>query len=198
MKCHLIALALPALLGGCLLAPNAYYEPSCPEGELRQTLTACEVFGPAQNLVVAIDRSLDLVVSAEPFNYATDTRDYGATVSFVFLSDQAITIPNTDIVALIDGRDVPLAFIEDRAASSRNSIGPILPEETSYRRIRLQGQPVRSGVFSRITLLYGVPGEAPEAFSVTPPTVQVGARAFDAPEVTFKKKTNITSYSLNC
>ena len=99
MKCHLIALALPALLGGCLLAPNAYYEPSGPEGELRQTLTACEVFGPAQNLVVAIDRSLDLVVSAEPFNYATDTRDYGATVSFVFLSDQAITIPNTDIVA---------------------------------------------------------------------------------------------------
>lgn len=198
MKPHLIAFALPALLGGCLLSPNAYYEPSGPEGELRQTLTACEVFGPAQNLVVAIDPSLDFVVSAEPFNYATDAQDYRATVSFMFLSDQTITIPNTDVVALIDGRDAPLAFIEDRAASSRTSLGPILPEETSYRRIRLQGQPVRSGVFSQITLLYGVPGEAPEAFSVTPPTVQVGARAFDAPEVTFKKKTNITSYSLNC
>ena len=139
----LISVFLSPHLGGCLLAPNSYYEPTGPNGVLRQTMTACEAFGPAQNLVVKIEPSLDLVISAEPFNYATSNRDYGATLSLGFLSDQPMSIPNADVTAIINGREVPLDFIENGAVSSRTSIGPILPEEISYRRSSIQGLHVR-------------------------------------------------------
>lgn len=190
---------LPLLLtSGCLLAPNAYYEPSGPEGILRQTLTACEAFGPAQNLVVALQPSLDLVVSAEPFDYASDTPNYGATLSLMFLSDEAITVPDTSAIALIDAAEVPLDLIEDRDVSRRTSIGPVLPEKTTYRRIRLYGEPIRDGAFSQIVLTYGVPGKTPEVFEVTPPTVQVGTELVASPPIKLEKKSKITSYSLNC
>ena len=190
---------LPLLMSsGCLLAPNAYYEPSGPEGVLRQTLTACETFGPAQNLVVALQPSLDLVVSAEPFNYASDTLNYGATLSFMFLSGEAITVPDISVLALIDGAEVPLDLIEDRDVSDRTSIGPVLPETTTYRRIRLYGEPIREGAFSKIVLTYGVPGETPEKFEVTPPTVQAGKELVASPPIKLEKKSKITSYSLNC
>ncbi|MEL6857943.1 MAG: hypothetical protein AAFO74_06125 [Pseudomonadota bacterium] len=190
---------LPLLMStGCLLAPNAYYEPSGPEGVLRQTLTACETFGPAQNLVVALQPSLDLVVSAEPFNYASDTLNYGATLSFMFLSGEAITVTDTSALALIDGAEVPLDLIEDRDLSSRTSIGPVLPETTTNRRIRLYGEPIREGAFSQIVLTYGVPGETPQEFEVTPPTVQAGKELVASPPIKLEKKSKITSYSLNC
>lgn len=198
MKHILISVLLSPLIGGCLLAPNHYYEPSGPDGVLRQTMTACEAFGPAQNLVVAIDPSLDLVISAEPFNYASDTQEYGATLSFMFLSDEAISVPSTTTSALIDGREVLLDLIEDRIVSNRTSIGPALPEETTYRRIRLYGEPIRTGAFSQIILTYGVSGETPEEFAVTPPTVRTGTKLIDSPRIKLEKKSTITSYSLNC
>ncbi|MEL6727380.1 MAG: hypothetical protein AAFP81_08080 [Pseudomonadota bacterium] len=198
MTRQIAAILLPSLLAGCLLAPNAYYEPSGPEGELRQTLTACEAFGPAQNLVVAVDPSLDLIVSAEPFNYASETQNYGATISLVFLSDKAIDVPNIGAIALIDGSEISIDFIEDTDVSGRTSVGPVLPEDSPYRRIRLRGKPVRSGVFAQISLIYGLSGDAPKVFVLQPPNARVDDRLIVSPTITFEQKTTVTSYSLNC
>ncbi|MEO0451253.1 MAG: hypothetical protein AAFZ74_13155 [Pseudomonadota bacterium] len=198
MKRRIAAILLPPLLTGCLLAPNAYYEPSGPERELRQTLTSCEAFGPAQNLVVVVDPSLDLVVSAEPFNYASETQDYGATLSLMYLSDKAMDVPNTGATALIDGNEVPLDFIENRDVSSRTSIGSVLPEDRPFRRMRLRDKPIRSGVFAQISLIYGLSGDAPKVFVLQPPNVRVDDRLIVTPTITFEQKTTVTSYSLNC